>query len=601
MIPAVPPPPRGTRVPRSPRPPLLLALPFLLCAAVTAGAADEPQRLRALFDAYWDRQMAENPVWASQLGDHRHDDEWPDLSPGAIAASHAADRADLARLRAIEPEGLTPEDRLNRDLLELRLVAAIEGHAFRGWLTPLNQRGGVQTLDQVGERIRMDTVEDYEAWLTRLERLPAHLAQTRALMEQGLEEGVVWPRVIMERVPRQLRRQLVDDPEASLYWSRFADIPASIPDAEAQRLRERARRVIAERVVPAYAAFTTFFEETYLPGTPAAVGLSARPNGHAHYAHLAARFTTTDLTPDRIHEIGLAEVRRIRKEMDAVIAEVGFEGSFGDFLEFLRSDPQFYFDDPQELLAAYRATAKRIDPELVRLFGRLPRTPYGVKPIPEAIAPDTTTAYYMPPAGDGSRPGWYYVNLYRPEVRPKYEIEVLTVHESVPGHHLQIALAQEREDQPTFRRYTRFTAFTEGWGLYSERLGYEIGLYEDPYSRFGALTYDMWRAVRLVVDTGMHAKGWSRERAIEYFAANAAKTRHDIVNEIDRYIGMPGQALAYKIGQLKILELRERAESELGAAFDVRAFHDVVLSQGAVPLGVLEATVEAWLAERTDG
>jgi prolyl oligopeptidase len=285
--------------------------------------------------------------------------------------------------------------------------------------------------------------------------------------------------------------------------------------------------------------------------------------------------------------------------MDAVIEEVDFDGDFDAFLEFLRTDPRFYHDDPQELLEAYRATSKRIDPELVHLFGKLPQIPYGVIPIPETTAPDTTTAYYTRPAADGSRAGYYYVNLYRPEVRPKYEIEVLTVHEAVPGHHLQIGLAMELEDQPRFRRYGGFTAFTEGWGLYSERLGHEIGLYEDPYSHFGALTYDMWRAVRLVVDTGMHYLGWSRERAIEYFDANAAKTRHDIVNEIDRYLDTPGQALAYKIGQIRISTLRERATEALGADFDVREFHDLVLSRGSVPLDTLEAMVDDWLAART--
>ena len=322
------------------------------------------------------------------------------------------------------------------------------------------------------------------------------------------------------------------------------------------------------------------------------------PGGKQLYARLAAHYTTTDLTPDEIHEIGLREVERIRKEMQSVIAEVGFEGDLRAFNEFLRTDPQFYYDRAEALLEGYQAVSKRLDPALVKLFGKLPRAPYGVRPIPEEEAPDTTTAYYMPPAADGSRPGWYYVNLYRPSMRPKFEMEVLSVHESVPGHHLQIALAQEMTNLPDFRRNSGFTAFIEGWGLYSERLGYEMGLYTDPYSRYGQLVYDMWRAVRLVVDTGMHYFGWSRQRAIDYFLDNAAKTEADIINEIDRYIGWPGQALAYKIGQLKMLELRQEAEIALGGDFDIRAFHDALLGAGATPLDVLEARMDQWLEQQ---
>jgi prolyl oligopeptidase len=326
------------------------------------------------------------------------------------------------------------------------------------------------------------------------------------------------------------------------------------------------------------------------------VGLWDTPDGIAFYANRAQYHTTTDLTPDRIHEIGLQEVARIQAEMQKVMNEVGFKGTRQEFFAKLRTDPQFYYSSPDELFRAYVVTAKQIEPELPKLFGKLYRTPFGVRPIPATSAPNTTTAYYQPPSADGKRAAYYYVNLHRPEVRPKYEIEVLTVHETVPGHHLQIALAQEQTDQPMFRRFGNYTGYIEGWGLYSERLGYDLGLYKDPYSRFGQLTYDMWRAVRLVVDTGLHVKKWSRQQAIDYFRDNAAKTEQDIVNEIDRYIGDPGQALAYKIGQLQILELRAKAEKALGAKFDVRAFHDMLLASGAVPLDVLARNVEAWIA-----
>lgn len=579
-------------------------LPALFCALLllphaSARAADAGEALHALFEAEWERSLREHPERASRLGDRRFDDRWADRSAAALTASRDADRRDLAALRALPFDALSPEDQLNYRLFERRLAERIEGFAYGDWLMPVSHRGGVQTLDELGNRIRMTTVADHENWLARLENLPAYLAQTRRLMEQGMAEGHVRPRVLMERVPRQLRRQIVDDPEDSLFFARFAEPPATVPFADAQRLRDRAREVISEEIVPAYAAFLDWFERVYLPAAAESVATGDRPDGEANYAFLARRFTTTDMTPDEIHELGLREVARIRGEMEAVIEEVDFDGSFAEFLDFLRTDPQFYYDDPEALLEGYRAISKRIDPELVKLFGRLPSIPYGVIPIPETIAPDTTTAYYTRPAADGSRAGYYYVNLYRPDVRPTYEMEVLSVHEAVPGHHLQIALAMEMDELPDFRRYGGFTAFIEGWGLYSERLGYEIGLYEDPYSHFGALTYDMWRAVRLVVDTGMHVKGWSRQRAIDYFLENAAKTEQDVVNEIDRYIGNPGQALAYKAGQLKLLELRGRAETALGEDFDVRAFHDEVLSRGALPLNLLEQYFAAWLAEQT--
>jgi prolyl oligopeptidase len=373
-------------------------------------------------------------------------------------------------------------------------------------------------------------------------------------------------------------------------------MPDSISDAEQQRLRTKARATIKDSVVPAYTKLARYFSDTYLPACRDTIGLSALPNGAAWYEQRARRYTTTPMSPDDIHRLGLDEVRRIRDAMQAIIDEVDFSGGFQDFLVLLRSDPQFYFSNPDDLYEAYLATSKRIDPELVRLFGKLPRMPYGVKPIPDSIAPDTTTAYYTSPAADGSRAGIYWVNLYKPEVRPKYEIEVLTVHEAMPGHHLQIALQQELGDLPNFRRYGGFTAFVEGWGLYSESLGYDLGLYEDPYSRFGQLTYEMWRAVRLVVDTGIHYKGWTREQAIDFFKDNAAKTELDIVNEIDRYIGMPGQALAYKIGQLKMQTIRKRAEIALGDKFDVRTFHDELLGAGALPLDLLEQRMDAWIA-----
>jgi uncharacterized protein (DUF885 family) len=368
--------------------------------------------------------------------------------------------------------------------------------------------------------------------------------------------------------------------------------------ADRERLSARTRDAINTVVVPAYRRLDAYFAQEFLPKLRQTDGIWDTTDGAAYYQNRIKYHTTTSLTADEIHEIGLKEVARIRGEMDKIIAQVGFKGSFQDFIQYLRTDPKFYYKTGEELFEAYLAVSKRIDPELVKLFGKIPRTPYGVRPIPMTSAPNTTTAYYQPPALDGTRAGYYYVNLYRPEVRPKYEMEVLSVHEAVPGHHFQIALAYEQGELPNFRRNAGYTAYVEGWALYTESLGEDLGLYTDPYSKFGQLTYDMWRAVRLVVDTGIHHKKWPRKQAIDYFKANAAKTEADIVNEIDRYISWPGQALAYKVGQMKIRALRAEAEQKLGARFDLRQFHDTVLATGAVPLDVLEQNVHAWIESK---
>jgi prolyl oligopeptidase len=456
----------------------------------------------------------------------------------------------------------------------------------------------VQTLETTAESLRLQSVEDYEDWLARMAAVDEVLQQTVELQERGRRAGYMPPKILMQRVPPQIEAQLEDNAEESPFFKAFNDMPDTIPEEEQERLQQAAIRIIGEEIVPAYREYDRYFERSYLPASRDSIGASELPYGEEFYEYRTRVYTTTPLTPDEIHNLGLSEVKRIRAEMQTIIDELEFDGGFSDFLQFLRTDPRFYYDSPEKLFEAYLATAKRIDPELIRLFGKLPRMPYGLRPIPDNIAPDTTTAYYNGPAADGSRAGFYYVNLYRPEVRPKYEIEVLTVHEAVPGHHLQIALAQELENVPEFRKYSGFTAFIEGWGLYSESLGEDLGLYKDPYSKFGALTYEMWRAVRLVVDTGMHYKGWTRQQAIDFFKDNAAKTELDIVNEIDRYIDNPGQALAYKIGQLKILELRQEAEQALGDDFDIREFHDQLLGGGALPLEVLDIRMKEWLALR---
>jgi uncharacterized protein (DUF885 family) len=575
---------------------LAATLPAAHAGAATSSATKE---LHTLFESEWERGLRENPVGASYQGDSRYDDRWADLSAVALARSHAADREVLEALERIAPGRLSEADRLNRDLFARQYRGEIDAYEWGLHYLPITQRRGVQTAHQLAEILPFRTARDYENWIARLGSLDTYVDQTIELMREGMRRGLVQPRVIMERVPAQIAKQVVTDPAESPFYAPFRKMPDSIPAADQERLRAAARRAIEQDVLPAYLRLQKFFNNQYLPACRDTVGVWDTPGGADWYQQRVRWFTTTDLTADQIHEIGLKEVARIRGEMQKVIERVGFKGSFAEFLQFLRTDPQFRYTDPDQLLQAYLAMSKRVDPLLPQYFGRLPRMPYGVRPIPMESAPDTTTAYYQPPSMDGRRAGYYYVNLYKPEERPTYEIPVLTIHEAVPGHHLQIALAQELGEQPKFRRDFEATAFVEGWALYSESLGEEMGFYDDPYAKFGQLTYEMWRAVRLVVDTGLHHKRWTREQAIEFFKANAAKSELDIVNEIDRYISWPGQALAYKIGELRIKELRAGATQALGSGFDLREFHDVVLGSGAVPLEVLEANVKAWQARKT--
>ena len=590
---------------------ILLLLLGLLVACADSDPTDEnrepsPDRgaeavaaLHELFDEEWERGLRENPTYASAQGDRRWNDEWPDLSEEARAASQAAERAVLERLDAIDRSRLPEEEQLNYDLFRSDYETRVQGHDYDSHLITLNQRGGIQSADDTANRIPQDRVSDFEDWITRLDAFDTYMDQTIDRLARGIDSGWTLPRVIAERIPPQIEAQLVDDPEDSGFYAPFRDMPSRIDEAEQERLKAAAREAIANTVLPAYERFHAFFTEDYLPGARETLGARHFPDGEAYYAWRAHHFTTTDLTPEEIHEIGVSEVERIRGEMYEIIEELGFEGDFDDFLHYLRTDEKFYYDNPEELLKHYRAESKRIDGLVPPLFNTMPRMPYGVTPIPDAIAPDTTTAYYSRPAADGTRAGFYYVNLYRPDTRPIWEIPALSVHEAVPGHHFQIALAQELEGIPNFRRYGGPTAFVEGWALYTEWLAHEMGVYETLYDEFGQLTYEMWRAVRLVVDTGIHVMDWSRDEAIDFFMSNAARAEHDIINEIDRYIAWPGQALAYKIGQLRILELRERAEEQLGEDFDIREFHNLLLTGGSMPLDVLEREVDRWIEART--
>lgn len=556
------------------------------------------QALHALFDATWQRDMAENPLLASYYGETAYNHLWPDLSPAAEARAHAANADALARLRALPRSALPAEEQLNHALFEHLLQARLALQPLHPEAYSITARDGPQSLNELSELMPLGSAAEVEVWLQRLQGLPDYLAQFEALLARSARDGRTQPRLLMERVLPQLAMQLVDEPTQSPFYAAFRQLPATMPGVPA--LQARARALIADRIVPAYRRFEAFFRSRYLPACRDSVGIWDTPDGLAYYQNRIEHHTSTTLTAAEIHAIGLAEVARLHGEMQQVMDQLGFQGSKAEFFAKLRSDPQFYYDTPEALFAAYVMAAKRIEPELPRLFGKLPRSPYGVRAIPATSAPNTTAAYYSGPSVDGTRAGYYYVNLYRPEMRPRYEIEVLTAHEAVPGHHLQIALAQEQQDLPKFRRFADINAYVEGWALYAERLGYELGLYQDPYARFGQLTYDMWRAVRLVVDTGLHAMRWTRAQAIDYFRANAAKTEVDIVNEIDRYIGWPGQALSYKIGQLRMLALRAKAEAALGPRFDVRGYHDLILAGGALPLDMLEARLDQWIAAQRE-
>jgi len=577
-------------------------------AGMSSGQTEVARTFRAYLDQDWKRWMSDYPVMATFIGYPGQNRRWSDDSPEGIASRVKHLHESLATLKTISREALPVTEQLNFDLYRGLLETTEEGLQYGNdplpfasvvpgnlWMS-MDQMGGIQQgAASIFASMPHQTVADYEDILARFETLPRIIEQTQALLQQGLKKGYSPPKFMLRDVPRQIADLLPPDAMASPLLEPFTKFPAGFPEVERARLTKRAEHVYTSSAAPAFQKLHDYVVSTYLPACRESIAVSALPNGAAAYAFLIRWQTTTKLTAQQIHELGLAEVKRIRAEMDKVIGASGFKGSHHDFIEFLRTDPQFFYDKPEDLVNGYRVIAKKIDPELARLFGKLPRLPYGVCVIPDFKAPSQTTGYYEPGAPAAGRPGCYFVNTYNLHARPKWEMEALSLHESVPGHHLQISLAQELENVPEFRKHIGFSAFDEGWALYSESLGEEIGLYKDPYSKFGQLSYEMWRAVRLVVDTGMHSMGWTRQQAIDFFRENTGKTDQDITVEVDRYIVWPGQALAYKIGQMKIRELRTEAEKKLGAKFDVRKFHDAVLENGAVPLSVLEAHMNQWI------
>ena len=572
------------------------------CARLAVAKAKDSDRLHRLFKLDWEHTMRDHPEFATEVGFPGLNDRWGDQSLDAIERRKRELQAPLAVIKSVRRAEISAADQLNYDLFKRNLDDAIEGTKFKDEYLPVTQLRGVQQgVAQMLEIAPHATVKDFEDRIARLKAVPTLIEQTLVLLQKGLTAGITPPRITLRDVPQQVKNQMVEDLDKHPLFIFFKEFPAEISEADRVRLRLNARAVLKEKVIPAYAKLHEFLVKEYLPRARESIALGDLPDGKAWYAHNARVSTTTTLTPEQIHGLGLSEVKRIRAEMDKVIAESGFKGSFEEFLVFLRKDLRFYFKTAEELLTGYRDICKRADPELAHLFGKLPRLPYGILPVPAYAEESQTTAYYQPGAPETGRPGYYYANTSHLNTRPKWEMEALSLHESVPGHHLQIALAQELESVPDFRKHGGYTAFVEGWGLYSESLGTEMGFYKDPYMKFGQLVYEIWRAIRLVVDTGMHTKGWTRQQAIDYFLANASKNEHDITVEVDRYIVWPGQALAYKIGELKIKELRAYATKELGDKFNVRQFHDQVLGNAAVPMDVLEERIRNWVKTQKAG
>jgi uncharacterized protein (DUF885 family) len=576
-------------------------LPALLSLLLTLPCfANDVAKLHALFDRTWEFQLKEDPLFATSVGRHEYGDRLPSIAPADLERQYTFAKGALAELATIDRAKLPPFAVANYDEFKRQLDIAIGNYELGDYQLPFNADSGFHSsFSRLPQDVPLVTVKDYDNYIARLRAWPAYVSQQITHMRAGLKRGMSVPRATLDGYDGTIAAHVVDSPlenlRKSVFWAPFEKFPASVPPSEQERLRSEGQAAVVA-AISGYADFLEFFRKEYLPGARTTLGAYEFPNGRAYYRHKIREFTTLDLTPEEIHKTGLREVERIGGEMNAVMKQVGFQGDFAAFLAFLRTDPRFYAKTPEELLARASRIAKRIDGKLPSLFRTLPRLPYTVEPVPADIAPKYTTGRYVNAPQGSTQPGIYWVNTYKLDARPLYNLEALTLHEAVPGHHLQIALSRELENLPNFRRFSYISAFGEGWGLYSEWLGLEAGFYTDPYDNFGRLTYEMWRACRLVVDTGIHSMGWTRQQAIDYLATRTALPIHEVTTEVDRYISWPGQALAYKLGELKIKELRRRAETALGTKFDVREFHDVVLGSGSVPLSVLETNVDAWIA-----
>ncbi len=576
--------------------PELSAMQAPVSPASAASLADRRKALNDIFHEYWEGRLKRDPEFASEIGDKRYSAQISDLSVRAINDKLAEEQKLLMQLAAIDPTGFSDEEKTSQDLLIRRFEMDEEGAEFKEWEMPIDQTGGFYTeYPQLAAELSFDTVKDYDDWTARLHALPTAFSQEMQNMSIGMDDQRLPPKYLLEKALEQVKQLAGQKPEDSPLALPLKKFPASIPAAEQERIRTEMLDAIGKEVLPAYQRFARFLEASYVPAGRTKPGIDALPDGAKYYRFLVRERTTTNLTPEQIHQIGLDEVKQDEAEMLAIAEKLGFK-DLASFRASLKSNPKLHGASPAALLEAYRGYLKPMQAKLPELFGRLPKAPFEVVAVPAYAEKSAAPAYYQAGTPDGSRPGRLFINTYDAANRNLYAVEAIAYHEGIPGHHLQISLAQELTGLPEFRRYGGYTAYVEGWGLYAEHLGKDAGFYQDPYSDYGRLEADEWRAIRLVVDTGVHSQHWTRDQMVQYFHDHSNIDEPSIQSEVDRYIAWPAQALSYKIGELKILELRERARKALGDKFDLRAFHDEVLGAGALPLDVLESRMDAWIA-----
>jgi uncharacterized protein (DUF885 family) len=558
---------------------------------------DPRQQLHALFDEQWQYELREHPEFATAIGDNRYNDRLSDESAQAIQAELEQTQKFLDRFQAIDPTGLPKQDVLSRDLMIRELKLDLEGARFKNWEMPVNQRDGPHLdFPDLITITPFNNVQDYENYLSRLRQMPRVFDQVIANMKQGMRDGLMPPRYLLEKVVSETEDVANKSGESSPFYKPLKEFPSTVPDADQKRLRDAVLAVINSQIIPAYQHFAAFVRDDYAPHGRTDPGIWALPDGEARYKYAIRRNTTTDMSPDEIHEIGLKELKKTEADMLAVARKYGFN-DLASFNEHIKNDRKLYATSAQQLLDLYANYVRDMEPKLPQLFGHLPKAKLVAIPMDATRAPNGVPADYTPGSADGSRPGHINVNEYDPEHRLLLNVEAIAYHEGIPGHHLQISIGHELTDLPAFRRFGDYTAFIEGWAFYAERLAKEVGGYQDPYSEYGRLENEMWRDIRLVVDTGVHSKHWSRDQMVEYFHKYTAMDEPNIQTEVDRYICWPGQALAYKLGQLEILRLREEARQRLGDKFDIRAFHDAVIDNGPLPLDVLQTQIEGWIAQ----